>query len=163
MRADIRETNPVLERFFEATNITSIADLADSLGISRQAIYSALNNDKFPKEWYFKVAEMTECSMDWLAHGIGPKKRAKPDNSPADSNFPDVIDSMVKLLVGTSGNISEMNRCTIMLCEKLLSQKEAMKNSPREESKSSPREEKKNSRLINIKQFAYKVASYAGA
>lgn len=144
------EIHPVIKRFYEATNKSSVSDLADSLGIRRQAVYSAMKTGTFPKEWYFKVSEMTDCSMDWLVHGTEPKMRPRPDHLPAEENFPNVLDSICDFLVGRSGNIYEKNRCKIQLCQKLESQQEEMTNSFMEK--------KKNSRINSIKRFASKIS-----
>ena len=147
----MRDTKAVLARFFEATNLSSISDLADYLEIRRQAVYSAIKSNTIPKDWYFRVAEKTNCSIDWLTHGTGPKKRLNPGNLSCPSDFPQVIDTMCECLVGSSANIYDIHRFAIQLCQRLLSQKEEMKNSAKEE--------KKNSRINNIKDFASKVAA----
>lgn len=145
------KTDAVLNRFYEATNLSSIADLADCLEIRRQAVYSALKSGTIPKDWYFKVADITNCSIDWLIHGVGPKKRINPDKLTSASDLPQVIDSLCECLVGSSPNVYDIHRCKIHLCQKLLSQQEELKNSSKDE--------KKNSRINNIKEFASKVAA----
>lgn len=149
--AFMSKTNPVLTRFYEATNLSSIADLADFLDIRRQAVYSALKSGKFPNDWYFRVAKMTNYSIDWLINGVGPKKRLNPDNISSASDLPQVIDTMCECLVGSSANVYDIHRCKIRLCQNLLSQKEDLKNPSNDE--------KKNSRINNIKEFASKVAA----
>ncbi len=62
-----------LIRLHEATTITSQANLAKALGISRAAITQAKKNDSIPMKWIFELSQAFNVNPDWLAKGAGPK------------------------------------------------------------------------------------------
>lgn len=61
------------KRLHEATTITSQANLAKALGISRAAITQAKKNDSIPIKWIIELSQAFNLNPDWLAKGTGPK------------------------------------------------------------------------------------------
>lgn len=62
-----------LKRLQEATTITSQANLANVLGISRSAITQAKKNDSIPIKWITELSRLFNVNPDWLEKGTGPK------------------------------------------------------------------------------------------
>jgi len=60
-------------RLCESTTITSQANLAKSLSISRTAITQSKKNDSIPKKWIFELSQLYNLNPAWLEKGIGPK------------------------------------------------------------------------------------------
>jgi phage repressor protein C with HTH and peptisase S24 domain len=60
-------------RLREATTITSQANLAKTLSISRAAITQAKKNDSIPIKWITELSRLYNVNPDWLAKGTGPK------------------------------------------------------------------------------------------
>jgi phage repressor protein C with HTH and peptisase S24 domain len=62
-----------MKRLREATTISSQANLAKVLGISRAAITQAKKNDSIPIKWITELSRLFNVNPDWLAKGTGPK------------------------------------------------------------------------------------------
>ena len=62
-----------LKRLREATTITSQANLAKALRISRAAITQAKTNDSIPMKWIPELSRLFDLNPDWLEKGTGPK------------------------------------------------------------------------------------------
>ncbi len=60
-------------RLCDATRITSQANLAKSLSVSRSAITQAKRNDSIPQKWIFELSRLHNLNQVWLEKGIGPK------------------------------------------------------------------------------------------
>ena len=123
------QTTEILERFYKATQTRSHSGLADYLKINRQAVYSAVRNNKIPKEWFFKIAEETDCSLDWLFDGRGPMKRdhvcytgqEKSYGEPGMDNMRGInVPFEDDLMVVATGNPVEDYLATIAFLEKIV-------------------------------------------
>ena len=68
-----KQFDTFLRRLREATTITSQANLAKSLKISRSAITQAKRKDSIPLKWIIEVSRLHNVNPDWLEKGIGPK------------------------------------------------------------------------------------------
>jgi hypothetical protein len=77
LSVSLSETEEIIGRLKEALGVKSDGQLANNLGISRQNIGAARKRDDVPPGWIYKVAELTNCSMDWLRFGHGPKVRVE--------------------------------------------------------------------------------------
>ncbi len=66
-----------MKRLREATTITSQANLAKILSISRAAITQAKKNDSIPPKWITELSRLYKVSPDWLKKGSGEKKLAQ--------------------------------------------------------------------------------------
>lgn len=62
-----------MKRLREATTITSQANLAKTLSISRAAITQAKKNDSIPIKWITELSRLHNVNLDWLGKGTGPK------------------------------------------------------------------------------------------
>jgi phage repressor protein C with HTH and peptisase S24 domain len=62
-----------MKRLREATTITSQANLAKALGISRAAITQAKKNDSIPIKWITELSRLFNVNPDWLVKGNRPK------------------------------------------------------------------------------------------
>ena len=62
-----------IKRLREATIITSQANLAKTLSISRAAITQAKNNDSIPIKWITELSRLFNVNPDWLEKGTGSK------------------------------------------------------------------------------------------
>jgi len=62
-----------MKRLREATTITSQANLAKTLSISRAAITQAKKNDSIPIKWITELSRLFNVNPDWLEKGTGPK------------------------------------------------------------------------------------------
>ena len=61
------------KRLRESTTITSQANLAKSLRISRSAITQAKKKDSIPLKWIIELSRLHNVTSDWLEKGTGPK------------------------------------------------------------------------------------------
>ena len=61
------------KRLRESTTITSQANLAKSLRISRSAITQAKKKDSIPLKWIIELSRLHNVNPDWLEKGTGPK------------------------------------------------------------------------------------------
>lgn len=61
------------KRLHESTTITSQANLAKSLKISRSAITQAKKKDSIPLKWIIELSRLHNVNPDWLEKGTGPK------------------------------------------------------------------------------------------
>ncbi|MEA3434833.1 MAG: S24 family peptidase [Thermodesulfobacteriota bacterium] len=59
-------------RLCDATTITSQANLAKALSVSRSAITQAKRNDSIPKKWIFVLSRLYNLNPAWLEKGTGP-------------------------------------------------------------------------------------------
>ncbi len=59
----------ILDRLCQATHTKSEAALANTLGISHQAIYNAKTKQKVPHSWIMEVAKRFGASIDWIYFG----------------------------------------------------------------------------------------------
>lgn len=66
-----------MKRLREATTITSQANLAKALSISRAAITQAKKNDSIPIKWIAELSQIDNVNPDWLEKGTGPKTLSK--------------------------------------------------------------------------------------
>ncbi len=123
------QTTEILERFYKATQTQSHSGLADYLKINRQAVYSAIRNDKIPKEWFFKIAEKTDYSLDWLFDGRGPMKREQTcyleqENSceemDTDNNHSENVPFEDNWMIKATGDPVEDYLATIAFLEKIV-------------------------------------------
>ena len=62
-----------INRLREATIITSQANLAKTLSISRAAISQAKKNDSIPIKWITELSRLFNVNPDWLEKGTGSK------------------------------------------------------------------------------------------
>ncbi len=62
-----------MKRLCEATTITSQANLAKNLSISRAAITQAKKNDSIPIKWIAELSRLFDVNPDWLEKGTGSK------------------------------------------------------------------------------------------
>ena len=62
-----------IKRLREATIITSQANLAKTLSISRAAITQAKKNNSIPIKWITELSRLFNVNPDWLEKGIGSK------------------------------------------------------------------------------------------
>ncbi len=62
-----------MKRLREATTITSQANLAKTLSISRAAITQAKKNDSIPIKWIAELSRLVNVNPEWLEKGTGPK------------------------------------------------------------------------------------------
>jgi DNA-binding XRE family transcriptional regulator len=60
------------KRLCDATTITSQANLAKSLSISRTAITQSKKNDSIPKKWIFELSQLYNLNLACLENGIVP-------------------------------------------------------------------------------------------
>ncbi len=68
-----------MKRLREATTITSQANLAKILSISRAAITQAKKNDSIPIKWITELSRLFNVKPDWLAKWSGPKILSQKD------------------------------------------------------------------------------------
>jgi len=66
-----------IKRLREATTITSQANLAKTLSISRAAITQAKKNDSIPIKWITELSRLFDVNPDWLEKGTGPKVQSQ--------------------------------------------------------------------------------------
>ncbi len=65
--------NSFMKRLREATTITSQANLAKTLSISRAAVTQAKKNDSIPIKWITALSQLFNVNPDWLEKGTEPK------------------------------------------------------------------------------------------
>ena len=65
--------NSFFQRLCDVTPITSQANLAKFLGISRAAITQAKKNNSIPAKWITELSQQYNLNPDWLEKGTGPK------------------------------------------------------------------------------------------
>lgn len=61
------------KRLRDATTITSQANLAKVLSVSRSAITQAKRNDSIPQKWIFELSRTHNLNPAWLEKGTWPK------------------------------------------------------------------------------------------
>ncbi len=59
-------------RLCDVITITSQANLAKVLSVSRSAITQAKRNDSIPKKWIFELSRLYNLNPTWLEKGTGP-------------------------------------------------------------------------------------------
>jgi phage repressor protein C with HTH and peptisase S24 domain len=79
-----------MKRLREATTITSQANLANALSISRSAISQAKKTDSIPKKWIAEISKQNNLSQDWLEKGIGEKSLLQKKHYDAFVQIPKV-------------------------------------------------------------------------
>lgn len=77
--------NAALQRLIKAAGGLDQGQLANFLGISRQAINSATAKNKIPPSWFVIVGEKAAVSIDWLVTGEGPMHRGNAQIAPAEA------------------------------------------------------------------------------
>jgi len=60
------------KRLCGAITITSQANLAKALSVSRSAITQAKRNDSIPQKWIFELSHLYNLNPAWLEKGTGP-------------------------------------------------------------------------------------------
>jgi len=73
-----------LKRVFEATGISSQAELASALNINRSAITQARKKNAVPDKWILQLFKSFGLNPEWIETGSGPTFYNKPD---ADSEL----------------------------------------------------------------------------
>ena len=63
-------------RLRAALNASTISEVAEALGVSAPAIYTARKNDSFPFTWVATAAVEHKINPYWLVHGVGPRSLA---------------------------------------------------------------------------------------
>ncbi|MDT7040828.1 helix-turn-helix domain-containing protein [Candidatus Nitronereus thalassa] len=63
----------VLKRIMEVLKVTSQRDLAATLGTTPSNISTTLKRAQIPEAWLYKVAYESQCRIEWLKTGEGPK------------------------------------------------------------------------------------------
>ena len=79
-----------LKRVFEATGITSQAELASILNINRSAITQARKKDSIPDKWILQLYRSFGLNPDWVETGMGQKFQKKSDPDSIYKNIPKV-------------------------------------------------------------------------
>jgi phage repressor protein C with HTH and peptisase S24 domain len=78
----------VWERVRAATGIDTFVGLAAEVGVLQSAVSKMKAKDEFPPKWIFAIARKHGLAADWLAEGLGPRRR--PPGSPASGSGTDV-------------------------------------------------------------------------
>jgi phage repressor protein C with HTH and peptisase S24 domain len=79
-----------LKRIFEATGITSQAELASVLNINRSAITQARKKDSIPDKWILQLYRSFGLNPDWVETGISQNFQKKSDSDSIYKNIPKV-------------------------------------------------------------------------
>ena len=79
-----------LKRVFEATGITSQAELASILNINRSAITQARKKDSIPDKWILQLYRSFGLNPDWVETGISQNFQEKSDSDSIYKNIPKV-------------------------------------------------------------------------
>ena len=69
----------ILDRFKQAAKVTTDADLAKVLGLSRQSIAAARLRAKIPASWFPKMSSLFNISTEWLYRGETAQECEKTD------------------------------------------------------------------------------------
>ena len=69
----------ILDRFKQAAKVTTDADLAKVLGLSRQSIAAARLRAKIPASWFPKISSLFNISTEWLYRGETAQECEKID------------------------------------------------------------------------------------
>ena len=85
-----RQFDSFLSRLRQATTITSQANLAKALGISRAAITQAKNNDSIPMNWIIQLSRQFNMNPDWLVTGVGPIDLSQSINTESFLQIPKI-------------------------------------------------------------------------
>ena len=70
------EFEEILIRLKTAVDVESDADLAKKLELYPQNISHARKKKQIPPNWFYKISKISDCSIDWLRYGDGPRLRA---------------------------------------------------------------------------------------
>ena len=65
----VQDIKGIIKRLLIATDSKNEASMANALGITSQAVYSAKNKGKIPHAWIFEAAERFGVSADWIYFG----------------------------------------------------------------------------------------------
>ena len=66
----------IFSRIMTALDATNAVEVANELGIKRQAIYTAKKRGKIPKTWVQKLRDEHDLSPDWVLTGQGERRIA---------------------------------------------------------------------------------------
>ena len=75
MEDKLAKNKKMLERLFQATGAQNDSELAETLGLTSQAVYDARKRNKVPDAWFRLIAEKYDVSADWLLFGSGQMRR----------------------------------------------------------------------------------------
>ena len=79
--------NIFFNRVCKTLGISSLAELADTLGVNRSSITQARKKDSVPANWLLELFRSHGLNPDWAAGGNGPE-RLRPCSENDDSFFP---------------------------------------------------------------------------
>lgn len=79
--------NIFFKRVCTALEISSLAELADTLGVNRSSITQARKKDSVPANWLLELFRGHGLNPDWVAGGNGPE-RLRPGDENDGSFFP---------------------------------------------------------------------------
>ena len=88
----------ILNRIYEATGISSQAELAEALGVNRSAITQARKKNAVPDKWIFQLYRRFGLSPDWVETGAGP---VFAKTSPTESDFNNIPKVTARLSAGS--------------------------------------------------------------
>jgi phage repressor protein C with HTH and peptisase S24 domain len=97
----------LIKRVFNATGISSQAELAKELGINRSGITHARNNNKIPDKWIVKLYKNFGFNPQWIESGIG--KTFINTQSQDDIEFKYIPKVAARLSAGTGSFESQEN------------------------------------------------------
>jgi len=86
----------IIERLLIATNSKNESDLAKSLNISSQSVSQAKKKNRIPAQWFTKISQNFEVTMDWLLSGHDPKNLVKNTDIANISNLKITIINLEK-------------------------------------------------------------------
>ena len=87
-----------LKRIYDATGISSQAELASALNINRSAITQARKKDSIPDRWILQLYRSFGLSPDWIESGMG--HTFQQQSNPNDDIFADVPKVKARLSAG---------------------------------------------------------------
>ena len=84
----------LLRRMMLATETKRESNLAQILGVTPQALYSAKKKESIPPAWVMDIATRWGVSLDWLYFGQGTMKREGTTESAASEDTQRMIDEL---------------------------------------------------------------------
>ena len=105
-----------LQRVFEATGVTSQAELASALNINRSAITQARKKDSIPDKWILQLYRSFGLNPDWVETGSGQKLHKHSDSN--DAIFSNIPKVRARLSAGGGLLKSDPKLKNIMLSER---------------------------------------------
>ena len=106
------QNEAIFERIQQVTGVKNPNQLAKYLHMTAQAVHDGLRGE-VPERWFYQIAAMEQCRVDWLRTGDGP-----PFATESDSDLLSFLRAMREVLP----HLDAQEREILLRCAELMGQ-----------------------------------------